>query len=154
MEPPHRPQLWQAMSPSGFQEDHHCSSLLPIDRTRGTTSHLAPPPLSPHKRLPATCSLHQRHPALWEPVYSCAGRCLLRSAPPALALSNNSALLLLWAQTFSQVLSAMAFHSPACGTPLFSCLGCPRTANTSRLPGTDFQNLSLSTQPPPECLRL
>ena len=92
---------------------------------------------------------------------ACTGRFLRQSTPPPLTLPNNGVLLLLRAQTFSLVPSAMEFHSPvhstllpACGTLLLSPLGCFHTAKPSPFPGIDLQSLSLSVQPPPECLRL
>ena len=57
---------------------------------------------------------------------------------------------LLWHSTPQLV----AHHSPTHGTVLLNPLGCPHTANSSPLPGTDLWSLSLSVQPPPECLRL
>ena len=68
--------------------------------------------------------------------------------PPPLALPNNDASLLLWAQTSSQFPSALVFCSPALGAPFPSPSDCPHIANTSPLPATDLWSLSLSTQPP------
>ena len=69
-------------------------------------------------------------------------------------LPNNGTLLLLQAQTSSWVSPAVAFRSPAGGTPLPSPSGCLHTANPSPLLGTDLWSLSLSAQVPPERLRL
>ena len=76
------------------------------------------------------------------------------SAPSPLTLLNSSALLLLWAQTSSWLLSAVVFHCPSCDAPLPSPSGSLYTSNPSPLQGTDFWSLNLSTQPLPECLRL
>ena len=82
-------------------------------------------------------------------------------ACPFSPLPNNGALSLLWVWTFSQVPSTVAFHSPALSVqlPLAAAhcsldSGCLHTASPSPLPGTDVQSLGLSTQPPPELLRL
>ena len=48
----------------------------------------------------------------------------------------------------------LAYHSPTCGALFPSHLGCLQAAKPSPLPGTDLWNISLSTQPPPECLSL
>ena len=58
------------------------------------------------------------------------------------------------APTSSWVPLAVVFHSPAHSTLLPCSSGCLHTASPSSLPGTDFQSLSLSTQPTPEHLRL
>ena len=57
-------------------------------------------------------------------------------------------------RAFSQVLSAVAFLSPACGALLPSPLGYLNTTNPSLLPRTDLQSLSLSAQPLPKHLKL
>ena len=74
--------------------------------------------------------------------------------PTHLSLLDNGALLLLWAQTSSQVPLAVMLCFLTCGTPLPSPSGCLHTANVSPLPLTDLWSLSLSAQPPPECLML
>lgn len=107
---------------------HERDTPSPIACTRG-----ALPSKSPH--------VHRRI-LLWWP------------APPPLALSHNSTLTLLWAQTSSQVPLAVVFCSPAHGTPLPSPLGCLHTTNPSLLPKNDLWSLSLSTQTPPEHLKL
>ena len=115
---------------------------------------LSPLLLSPHKRCVPTCSLCQRCPTLWE--FACAqGKIFLwQSTLLPLVLSNNGALLLLWALTSSKVPSAMAFHSPRHGTLLSSPSSCFHRANSSPLARTDLWSLSLSLQPPPMHLRL
>ena len=82
------------------------------------------------------------------------GKIFYGSPPLPFSPSTSGALLLLWAQTSSWVPSAVALHSPAHGILLPSPSGCFHIANHSPLPGTDLQSLSLSVQPPPECLRL
>ena len=80
--------------------------------------------------------------------------CLLQSAPPTLDIPINDGLLLLWAQTSSQVPSAVALHFPACGVLVPIPSGSLYTVNPSLLPRTDLQSLSLSAKLPPKHLRL
>ena len=118
--------------------------------------------LQTSKWLLAPGSLHWNCPALCEPEgrHACskARSFLWRSAPPPLFLPSSGALLLLCVpvQNFSQVLSAVVFHSQAYGIPFpahgtlhLIPLGCLHTANPSPLPGTDLWSLSFSAQPPP-----
>ena len=64
------------------------------------------------------------------------------SRPP-----NNGTLLLLWAQTSSEVSSAMAFCSLAHGAMLPRPSGCLHTANPSPLLGIELRSVNLSAQP-------
>ena len=64
------------------------------------------------------------------------------SRPP-----NNGSLLLLWAQTSSEVSSAMAFCSLAHGAMLPRPSGCLHTANPSPLLGIELRSVNLSAQP-------
>ena len=79
---------------------------------------------------------------------------LWRSTPPPVALPNNGALLLLWAQTSSWIPLSVALYAPVNGALLHSPSGCLQTANPSPLPGTNFWSLSLNVQPLTEHLRL
>ena len=98
------------------------------------------PPISCARATPPSVGL-------WSCAYSVVGSCLW-CPPLLLSPSPAVALYLSW------VPSDMAFPSPAHGTLLLSPSGCPHTTNPSPLPGNDLQSLSLSTQPPPEHLRL
>ena len=71
-----------------------------------------------------------------------------------LTLPNNGALLLLQAQASSLAPFAVVLYSPVCGTLLPSFSGFLHTPNPIPFPGSDLHSLSLSTQPPPEHLRL
>ena len=159
------------MPPSGLQDDHHGLSLLPVDHTRHTMSHLAPPLPLAHTRgaLPLiACPRSAQSPvaraSCFLPPVACTrgaplsespstGRFLWQSAPPPLTLPNNGTLLLLpsrpspgfplpWCSTPQPV----AHCSPAQGTALLSPLGSPHTANPSPLPRPDLQSLSFSAK--------
>ena len=116
---------------------HLCSlrwlwCFAPIAFTRS-----APPPIAC-----ARGSLLPKSPRVHRERYSYGGPAL-----SSLTLPNNGTLLLLQARPISRVPLATAFCSPAHGTLLASPSGCLHTANPSPPPKTDFQNLSLGTQP-------
>ena len=71
---------------------------------------------------------------------------------PLLTLPNNGALLFLWAQTSSQVPSAVALSSVAHRALLPSPSGC--LLNSSPFSRTDLLSVSVSAQTLPEHLRL
>ena len=154
------------MPHSGFWDDCCVFFPPPVDHARGTAWYLAPITLSPHKRWPATCSPHKRHPvscsmSKWpltthslnqsHPPPPSGRLCMHRidsygSQPLLLTLHNSVSLLLLPAQTSSQVSSAVVFYSPPCGTQLPVPSGCIHTANSSPLPRTELWSLSLNTR--------
>ena len=101
-------------------------------------------------------SLHPPPVASQEvPCHPRTSACAEKDVPmTVLTLLNNGFSLFLWAQASSHTLSPVTFGSPAHRALLpIAPSGCVHTANPSPLPGTDFQSLSLSAQPSPECLR-
>ena len=92
---------------------------------------------------------------------SSAGSFLWPSAPPPLpsltmvpCLSCGSGPSPRFPLPWHSPTQPMAYQSPACGALLLSPSCCPHIAIPSPLPGTDLWSLSLSSQPPPEHLRL
>ena len=160
--PAHGPIVTVDHAPSGVRDNYCVLPPLPIDHPRSTKK----PPilLSPCKRCHSppvaisrgaiACSMCKWH-LLTSPSENlqCAQQKIFLwcSILTSLALPNIGTLLLLWAKTSSQVLSAVELCSPALGTPLPSSLTakhsplpcCFHTANHSSLSDTDLQSLNL-----------
>ena len=108
---------------------------------------------SSHKTHPASCSPSKKHPTAKS--HACTEKNISvvvypsSSYPPQLWLLASPV-----AYTFSHTPSAVVLCSSACDELLPSSSGYLHIANLSPLPGTDLWSLSLSAQPPSECLRL
>ena len=97
----------------------------------------------------------------WACAHSSAGSFLWWSTPPLLpsptmapCLSCRSGSSPVFSLPWRSPPQPVAYHFPTGGTLLLSSSGCPHRASPSPLLGTDLQSLSLSTQAPPERLRL